>query len=63
MPEIFHTQKKEGRLGGSDGWASAFGLGHDLQVLGWSQTGQAGSQHSEEPASPSPSASPPACAL
>ena len=46
-----------GHLGGSDGQASAFGSGHDPRVLGL------GTLLSREPASPSPSAAPPACAL
>jgi len=53
--------RMEGRLGGSDGWASAFGSGHDPRVLGSSPT--LGSWLSEKPASPSPSASLPAHAF
>ena len=48
-------------LGGSVGWVSAFGLGHDPRVLGWRPT--SGFLLSGEPTSPSPSAIPPACAL
>ena len=52
----------QGHLGGSDGWASAFGSGHNLQVLELSST--LGSQLSGESISLSPSASPTlACAL
>ena len=41
-----------GRLGGSVGWASAFGSGHDLRVLGSSPA--SGSLLSREPAPPTP---------
>jgi len=48
-------------LGASVGEVSAFSSGHDPRVLGPSPA--LGSLLSGEPASPSPSAPPPACAL
>jgi len=48
-------------LGGSVDEGFAFGSGHDPRVLGWSPT--SGSLLSRVPASPSPSAAHPACAL
>jgi len=50
-----------GHLGGSVSYASAFGSGHDLRVLGSSP--MLGSLLSGESASPSLSASPPAYVL
>ena len=47
--------------GGSVGWASAFGTGHNHGALGLSL--MLGSLLSGEPVSPSPSAAPTACAL
>ena len=55
------TESEEGRLGGSVSEASAFGLGHDPGVLGSSPI--SGSLLSEESASPSLSAAPPARVL
>ena len=47
-------KKLVGCLGGSVGWAAAFGSGHDPSVLGWSPA--SGSLLGREPASPSASA-------
>ena len=55
-----HTHKtfsRRGHLGGSVGWASAFGSGHDLLGPGFKP--HVGSLLSGESASPSPSAPPP----
>ena len=62
---VIDTDTKVGKilkcLGGLISYVSAFSSGHDPRVLGLSDT--LGSLLSGEPASPSPSATPPACAL
>ena len=62
---VIDTDTKVGKilkcLGGLISYVSAFSSGHDPRVLGLSDT--LGSLLSGEPASPSPSAPPPACVL
>lgn len=54
----FLNVQHEGRLSGSDGWASAFGSGCGLRVL--ESSPESGSVLSRESVSPYPSAAPPA---